>query len=318
MPATKRLKLGLFLRQGEVRTADGRVMREPIGWSELRDMAQAAEGVGFDTLWVADHLLFRNDPPVLMAPDDTRDVWECFTLLSALAVATQRIDLGPLVACAGFRNPALLAKIAQTVDEVSEGRLILGLGAGWHRPEYDAYGYPYDHRVSRLEEALVIIVPLLREGHVTFRGQYFQAVDCELRLGRSQLRRSRPNGPPIWMGASGPRMLRLTARYADAYNTVWYRDAAAVAEPFGTFEAACREVGRDPATVAKTSGSYVALDDAEPTGAFSQTIIGQPESIAARLRAFEAAGVEHLSIVLDPWTVSGIESFGTVIQALRA
>ena len=319
MPETTRLQLGLFLRQGEVRTADGRVMREPIGWSELRDMAQAAEGVGFDTLWLADHFLFRGDPPVQMEPGDTRDVWECFTLLAALAVATNRVDLGPLVACAGYRNPALLAKIAQTLDEVSDGRLILGLGAGWHRPEYEAYGYPYDHRVSRLEEALAIIVPLLREGHVTFRGEYFQAVDCELRLGRSQLRRSRPNGPPIWLGAHGPRMLRLTARYADAFNTVWYRDAADVAEPFRKLDVACEQVGRDPATVRRTSGTYVVLADtgAAPTGPLAQTFRGRPDEIAACLRSFEAAGVTHMSIVLDPWTVEGIERFGAVIQALR-
>jgi alkanesulfonate monooxygenase SsuD/methylene tetrahydromethanopterin reductase-like flavin-dependent oxidoreductase (luciferase family) len=113
-------------------------------------------------------------------------------------------------------------------------------------------------------------------------------------------------------------MLRLTARYADAFNTVWYRDATAVTEPFGKLDAACQDVGRDPATVARTSGSYVALDGAEPTGAFSQTLIGQPEQMAARLRAFAAAGVEHMSIVLDPWTVAGIERFEAVIQALRA
>ena len=318
MKEAKRLQLGLFLRQGEVRTYDGRVMRDPIGWSELRDMAQIAECVGFDTIWVADHFLFRADPPVQMAPDDTRDVWECFTLLAALAEATETVELGPLVACAGERNPALLAKMAQTVDEISAGRLILGLGAGWHRPEYDAYGFPFDHRVSRLEEALAIVVPLLREGHVTFQGRFFQAIDCQLNLGRTHLPRNRPGGIPIWMGAHRPRMLRLTARYADAFNTVWYGDASGVAEPFRKLDAACQEVGRDPATVLRTAGTYAVLPGADPTGPPSQTFAGHPEEIAAHLRTFEAAGVEHLSIVLDPWTVDGIEQFGPVIQALRS
>jgi probable F420-dependent oxidoreductase len=308
------LRLGLLMRQGELRTFDGRVIRLPVGWSELRDMAQAAEAVGFDTLFLADHLLFRDSPPVQMPPGETRDVYECFTLLSALAASTERVGLGPLVACNGFRNPGLLAKMAQALEEVSGGRLILGLGAGWHRPEYDAFGYPYDHRVSRFAEALAIIAPLLRQGQVDFRGQYYEARACELHL-----RGPRPGGPPIWIGGSGPRMMRLIARYADAFNTVWYREPAEVAEPFSRLESACREVGRDPSGVGRTAGTFVVVPgpDAMPSGPPSQTFAGQPEQVAERLRAFHAAGVDHLTIVLDPWDVRGIERFGEVIAALR-
>jgi probable F420-dependent oxidoreductase len=308
------LQLGLLLRQGELRTYYGLEFRPPVGWPELREMAQAAEAVDFDSLFVADHLLFRNEPPVQMATGDTRDVWECFTLLSALAASTERVGLGPLVACTGFRNPGLLAKIAQTLDEVSGGRFILGLGAGWHRPEYEAYGYPYDRRVSRFEEALAILAPLLREGEVDFDGRFSQARAAEFHLGGGRRQRL-----PIWIGGGGPRMLRLAARYADAFNTVWYRDASEVAEPFARLETACREIGRDPASVGRTSGTFVALPSyrGPATGPPAQTILGPPDQIAASLRAFQTAGIQHLTVVLDPWTVQGIEQFGEIIRALR-
>src|SRR3712207_738408 len=131
-------------------------------------MAQAAEGVGIDTLWVADHLLFRNAGSVAMDEGETRGVWEAFTVLSAIAEATSRATIGPFVTCNSFRNPALLAKIADTLDDVSDGRLLLGLGAGWHEPEYTAFGYPFDHLASRFDEALQIIVPLLKGEEITF------------------------------------------------------------------------------------------------------------------------------------------------------
>src|SRR5262245_19852203 len=123
-------------------------------WSDLAALAQLAEDVGFDSVWVPDHLLFRF-PGVA-----TGGAWECWSLLAALAAVTSRVALGPIVTCTAYRNPALLAKIAATVDEISGGRLILGLGAGWHEPEYHAFGYPFDHRFDRFEEALTIITGL--------------------------------------------------------------------------------------------------------------------------------------------------------------
>src|SRR5919202_5050441 len=218
--STGRLKLGLLMRNGEMRTHPGRLIR----WSELREMAWTAEAVGIDTLFAADHLLFRHSPPVVMRAGETSSIWEAWTVLSALAEVTERVTLGPLVACTGFRNPALLAKMADTLDEVSDGRLILGLGAGWHQPEYDAFGYPFDHLAGRFEEALGIIVPLLREGEVDFVGRYYTARECVLRP-----RGPRPAGPPIWIGACGPRMVRLAARYADVFNSVWHASPAGLA-----------------------------------------------------------------------------------------
>ncbi len=201
--AQRPLRVGLFLPLWQD-SASGNVP----SWIEILARAQLAEAVGFDSVWLPDHLLIR-------FPDtEPEGVWEGWSVLAALAAATDRIALGPLVACTNFRNPALLAKMADTVDEISGGRLILGLGAGWHEPDFSAFGFPFDHRVDRFEEALRIIVPLLKEGRVDFRGKYYSAPDCELTP-----RGPRPEGPPVLVASFGPRMLRLTAQYADVWNT---------------------------------------------------------------------------------------------------
>ena len=144
-------------------------------WRDLREMALLAEAIGVDSLWVTDHLI--NVKP----HRPNRGTWECWSHLSALAAITERVALGTLVICTGFRNPALLAKMAATVEEISDGRLILGLGAGWNEAEHLAFGYPFDRRVSRFAEALTIITGLLRDGQIDFCGEFYQARDCELR-----------------------------------------------------------------------------------------------------------------------------------------
>src|SRR4029077_18806944 len=182
-------------------------------------------------------------------------------MLAAIAAATSRIEFGPLVACAGFHNPALLAKQAVTIDEISGGRLILGLGAGWNETEFRAFGYPYDHRVDRFEEAFTIIRTLLRDGAIDFDGQWYQARDCEL-LARGP----RPAGPPLMIGSMGPRMLRITMPHADSWN-VWYNETnnqpEGVARLRGLVDEACREVGRDPAEVERTVAALVRLPGGE-------------------------------------------------------
>src|SRR5687768_1651833 len=183
-------------------------------WSDLATQVRLAEDVGFDSVWVPDHLLFR------FPGGATGGAWDCWSLLAALAAVTSRVALGPIVTCTGYRNPALLAKIADTIDEISGGRLILGLGAGWNEAEFHAFGYPFDHLASRFEEALTIITGLLRQGRVDFAGTYYQARECELRL-----RGPRPNGLPIMIGTTGARMLGLTAQHADAWNA-WFDDTA--------------------------------------------------------------------------------------------
>jgi probable F420-dependent oxidoreductase len=306
-----RLQIGLMMRNGEnLPLGAGRVVR----WAELREMAQLAEQIGVDTLFAPDHLIFRNAGSIVVPAGESRGVWECWTLISALAAATTRVTLGPFVACTSFRNPALLAKMADTLDEVSGGRLLLGLGAGWHAPEYAAFGYPFDHLASRFEEAIRIIVPLLREGRVDFEGRYYSARDCELRpRGPSR------DGPPIWIGAKGPRMMRLVARHADAYNTMPHSSPESLVEPWQRLEDACREVGRDPATIMRTAACLVALAGAEdePAGRPPGAIGGAPAEVAARLHALHLAGVQHMNVFLGPWTVRGIEQFARVLEELR-
>jgi alkanesulfonate monooxygenase SsuD/methylene tetrahydromethanopterin reductase-like flavin-dependent oxidoreductase (luciferase family) len=207
-------------------------------------MARLAEDVGFDSVWNNDHLYYRFGEP----DDPTRGTWECWSLLSALAAVTSRVEIGTLVVGTGFRNPALLAKAADAVDDISGGRLLLGLGAGYHEPEYRAFGYPFDHLVGRFEEALIIIHTLLREGKIDFNGKYYQARECELvpRLSPRQ-------GPPILMGprASSPRMLGLMARYADYWTTFLVNTLETYRPMKEAVDAACVKAGRDPATLTR-------------------------------------------------------------------
>jgi len=278
-----------------------------ISFARLKAQAQAGEAVGFASLWVADHLIFRRDE------EDVGGIWEAFTLLGALAAVTERIELGPLAACTSFRNPALLAKIADTLDEISGGRSILGLGAGWHEPEYEAYGYPFDHLAARFEEALQIVLPMLRGETVDFTGKY-------VHVKRAKLipHGPRPKGPPIWIGARRPRMLRLVAKYADAYNTVWHLKPEEVAARFEEMRQVCREVGRDPATLTMTAGTQArVLGPGETAHEGERAITGTQDEIIEAFRGFAAAGVQHLVVVVPDTTEERIARFAPVIAALR-
>lgn len=297
----RRMKIGLMPGLTE-----GTLQGETPRYRDIQAYAQAAERIGCDSLWLADHLLYR-------FPDqDEKGAWEVFTFLSGVAATTSRISLGPLVACTSFRNPALLAKIADSLDEISQGRFILGLGAGWHEPEYAAFGYPFDHLAGRFEEALKVIVPLLREGHADFSGEYYTTRNAVLRP-----RGPSPQGPRIWIGARRPRMIELVARYADAFNTVWHMEPGPAVEAFHALEAACERVGRDPATIERTAGTVVRLlRPGQPPEAGARGIQGTVEEIAERLRAFADAGVQHLVVVLHPEGIAGVEQFASVLELL--
>ncbi len=312
LPARRRpLKVGIFLPFNERQMA-GATAR----WVDLLAMARRAEEAGFDSVWVADHLLFRFGPRTL-------GVWECWSMLAALAAATTRIELGPLVSCTSFRNPALLAKMADTVDEISGGRLVLGLGAGWNEDEFRAFGYPYDHRVGRFEEALTIIATLLREGRIDFDGTYYQARECELRP-----RGPRPQGPPILIGAMAhaERMLRLTATHADQWNAwlAFGRSRPDEIPPLrDKVDAACRAAGRDPAALARTVTVTVDLidqPDSRPTfaqrGVAQVPLTGSPDALAEQLTAFAREGISHVQVALHPNSLAGIEAFAPVLDVL--
>jgi alkanesulfonate monooxygenase SsuD/methylene tetrahydromethanopterin reductase-like flavin-dependent oxidoreductase (luciferase family) len=285
-----------------------------VPWTELLAMARRIEEVGYDSIWVGDHLLYRNPGEAPRAP------WEAWSLLAALAAVTSRVEIGPLVACTAFHSPAMIAKKAATIDEISGGRLILGLGAGWHEPEYAAFGFPFDHRVGRFEEAFTIIRTLLREGAVDFAGRYYQARDCILTP-----RGPRAGGPPLLVGSSGDRMLAITAPYVDYWNA-WYgdfgNDLAALAPLLAKVDAACVAAGRDPAAVARTVAVLVGMTGstgraaADPAERAIAPLKGTPEELAERLRAFARAGVAHAQIVLDPISLGAIEEFAPVLTIL--
>jgi alkanesulfonate monooxygenase SsuD/methylene tetrahydromethanopterin reductase-like flavin-dependent oxidoreductase (luciferase family) len=301
---TRALKVGVQLPEVE----------RVVGWAELREMAHVAESIGLDSLWVGDHLLYRY-------PDgDARGPWEAWSLLSALATVTSRVEIGPLVACVSFHNPAVMAKMAAGVDAISGGRLILGLGAGWNETEYRAYGLPFDHRVSRFADAFAIIRGLLRDGRVDYTGTYHSAPECELHPPPP-----RPGGPPLMVGSMGERMLALTLPWVDAWNAwyTWFGNAPEGYPPLRErVDAACRAAGRDPASVERTVALLVGLpgalgrpstDDREP---LPDPIDGSPETLARTLRAFAAQGVGHVQLVLDPITVGSIRALEPMLSLL--
>ncbi|HEX7400415.1 MAG TPA: LLM class flavin-dependent oxidoreductase, partial [Candidatus Limnocylindrales bacterium] len=245
--------------------------------------------------------------------------WEAWTILAGLAAVTSRVLIGPLVAATAFHNPAMLAKKAATVDEISGGRLVVGIGAGWNETEFRAFGFPFDHRISRFEEAFTIVRTLLRDGAIDFSGHYFTARDCELAP------RPRPGGPPLLVGSSGERMLAITIPHVDAWNA-WF-DAfgnrpAGVPAVRDRVDAACRDAGRDPASVARTLAVQVRLPGG--TGRLMgeagrppiPPVAGSPDEIAGVLRAFAAQGISHVQLVVDPITLASLDALAPVLEAL--
>ena len=288
-------------------------VERPVPWPELLSIARAAEAVGFDSVWMGDHLLYDLPGGV------TRGPWEVWTSLAALAAATERVELGPLVASAAFHAPAMLAKQAATVDAISGGRLILGLGAGWNEREYRAFGFPFDHRVSRFEEAFTIIRGLLRGGRVDFDGVFHRVEDCVL-----DPRPARPGGPPLMLGSIGPRMLRIGLPHVDAWN-VWWSDYGNTPQGFAALrdrvEEAAALAGRAPGEVAATAAVLVRMPGGrgrlmgETYNADVPPVHGSPADIAGHLQAMADAGAAHLQLVLDPITQSSVEQLAETLDA---
>jgi probable F420-dependent oxidoreductase len=281
---------------------DGRTPR----WADVLAMAQTAEKTGFGAIWISDHVGFGD-------PDgDWSGAWESWTLLSALAATTRHVDLGTYVLAAPFRNPALLAKMAETLDEVSGGRLILGLGAGWNEAEFTSYGVPFDDRFVRFEDGLRVITAMLRDGRSTYEGRTVWT-----RSARLAPRGPRPAGLPVMVGATGPRMLRLTAELADHWNG-GLRSIDEVPALLEAVERACADVDRDPATLTRSVEVLVRTGAAEADApSEAREIRGEPEVIASALWQFGELGIDHLQVQLRPNSVDGVEAFAPVIEALR-
>lgn len=232
------MRVGVTVPLGYGDTEDGRAPT----FHETRSFAQRAEAAGLDSIWVYDHLIFRFPPE----PDE--GLHEAWTTLTALAALVPRVELGALVMCSSFRNAGLMAKMAATLDDLSGGRLILGLGCGWHQPEYDAFGYPFDHRVGRFEEDLEVVTRLLRGEEVTFEGRWS-------RYDRAKLLPPPARRTPTLVAAKGERMLRLTAQWSDAWNLAWFGEVDdRLRAALRDLDAACAAVGRDPATMRRTVG----------------------------------------------------------------
>ena len=295
----KAMKVGLVV----LLTNDQDNSKRP--YDSIRAIAQQVERDGFDSIWLYDHLLYR------YTGEPTRGIWESWTMLGALAEATQRVEIGTLVTCSSFRNPAILAKMATSVDEVSHGRLILGIGAGWNEAEYQAFGLPFDHRVDRFEEALQIIKPLLRDGHVDFAGHYYQARNCEI-----VPRGPRSEGPPLMVGSFSSRMFKLTAQYADLWNTCYMGKPETMAEPVAKIESACREVGRDPKTLGVTAliGLWFADLQTKKPSFFNNPLTGTVREIAEAIRGYEELGVQHIMFHCEPYLPEALRRLTESIQ----
>lgn len=293
------MKIGLMLPLG----AD-----ETDGFADLKALALEAEAAGLDSVWGADHLIFRDE-------SETVGIHECWTVLTAVAAITTRVEIGPLVLALPFRNPALTAKMAAELDEVSGGRLILGLGCGWHEPEFDAFGYPFSHRVSRFEEGMQIIAPLLRGETVTLEGRFHSAIDAQLLPPPV-----RSGGPPILIAGKQPRMLGLVAKHAAQWNAAWYgfpEKADELRTRLANLDGALEAAGRDPSTIERTAGILVAFEGAEGDDIPERAMRGSISEIADGLAGYAALGVTHLIAHIFPRTPDAVRRLGEAAALAR-
>lgn len=295
-PETRRhTSLGLGITVSELTPGDG--------GPRFADMVTAAErgaDAGFEAVWCADHFSFESEQGL-------RGAWDVWTLMAGIAARVPDILIGPMVACTAYRNPGVIAKMTEMIDEISGGRFILGLGSGWNRPEYDQFGLPFEPRVTRFEEALTIIRGLLRDGEVDYQGRFSQANNA-----KNLPRGPRPGGPPILIGSTGERMLGILARQADAWNTGWGGDIEGLKGKIAKLDAACAAVGRDPQSVVRTVGVAFAVDGNPGGGdAFAGTVAEK----VSLLTELEALGFRHIKINLQPYSIHAVDEIAPVVDA---
>ncbi|MCC6942957.1 MAG: LLM class flavin-dependent oxidoreductase [Thermomicrobiales bacterium] len=284
--------------------SEGSAFGPTPSFQDIAAVSQRAEQAGLDALWFADHMIMQTPPK----EGDVRGVWEVFPLFGAVAAVTSTINIGTMVACLGWRNPGIMAKMVEMIDDISNGRFVLGVGAGWHEPEYEMFHFPWDHRVQRFEDAINIISPMLREGKADYRGEFWQATDA---VNAPRGPRADEGGAPILFGTNGPRMLGLMAKFGDAWNTGWHATVTESEEQRQTVDRIMEENGRDPATLVKTVGSNIAL--ANSTNRRPNPITGSATEIAERIQTFRDAGFRHMVVGLDPSTEAGIDLLAEVV-----
>jgi alkanesulfonate monooxygenase SsuD/methylene tetrahydromethanopterin reductase-like flavin-dependent oxidoreductase (luciferase family) len=285
-------------------------------WPQLKEMALVAEGIGLDSIWLGDHLMYRYSDG-----RPARGPFEVWSTMAALAAVTDRVQIGPLVASLGFHTPPMIAKKAATIDRISGGRFILGIGSGWNEDEYRGYGFPFDHRVSRFAEALTIIRELFATGACDFHGEHY-AIDGA-RLFPTPVQ---PGGPPLMLGSFGPRMLQIALPHVRMWNA-WSHDYGntreGLAALLATIDAACAGVGRDPATLVRTvcplvrmtggTGRATLYDGGEIMPPLDGT---DPEALAGELTALAEMGISHTMLVLDPITAGSIAELEPALRLL--
>ena len=278
-----------------------------VRWPEYAAIARAAEHAGFDSIWVGDHHLYREDGRPERAP------WEAWAMLAALAAITERVRLGPLVACLNFAGPGLLARAAATVDEQSGGRLVLGMGSGWNRTEFDAFGIPFDHRVARFAESFEILRRLLDGERVTFSGRWHRVDDAVVLPAPTRR-------PTMMIGSNGPRMLATTLPHVDAWNT-WFDDYGNTPAGFAALneriDDACREAGREPATLERSVCVLVRLEGGggeRPAGPDLPPV--EAAGAAVAVRALTDAGADEVIFVCDPITEASVRELASALEPL--
>ncbi len=282
-----------------------------VRWPEYVAIARAAEEAGFDSIWMGDHLLYRNDGRPERGP------WDAWTILAGLAAVTERVRLGPLVACLGFHPPAVLARMAATVDEIGRGRLVLGVGAGWNETEFRAFGLPFDHRVDRFEEAFTVVRGLLSGGRVTLHGTYVHAEDAVLLPAPARR-------PTLMVGSTGPRVLAITLPYVDAWNT-WYELYGNSVDGFERentkVTAAAERAGRDPSEIERSACVLVVLDAGADERRIPEDLTpveGSARAVAEHLRGLAAAGAGEAILVANPITETSVRALGAALVLLDA
>lgn len=288
-------------------------------WESICARAAAAEAVGFDSFVFEDSLSYH------WKSGRVDGVWESVAVAGALAAVTDRIELGQSVFNSPLRSPAMTAAIADTLDEISNGRFVFGIGAG-NSPDADyvAFGHPSDHRYSRFAEAIFIIHSLLRTGSVDFEGEFYSAIDCQL-----VLRGPRPEGPPINIAGRGPKMLRLVAKYADAWNWwSWDETTDEIRERLTPIirqlDAACEAEGRDPGTLARTFDIFTVVPEGFATDGMtvyhqpmSQPITGSSAEIADYVLRLGALGFDEVRCDVYPQTTEAVEALQPVVTRVH-